>query len=352
VRIARVALKALGALVAAVALALALWALVPAGTAPIEGERAIAALERVSLGGFEQTILLRGHDREKPVLLYLHGGPGFAQLPIAAGYSDQLERHFVVVHWDQRGAGASCEGTDFATVTRERIVADAIELSTRLRDRFGDGGRIFLLGHSWGSVVGALAAQRRPDLFAAYVGLGQVVNGRRNEELSYRFVLEEARRRDDTDALAELEAIHPPYPSVEQLGVQRRWLNAYRGSVYNTGRARGVLPAALFGREYTLATRLRFFGCFRRTLEGLWSGLDGFDAIAQIPRLALPVFFFTGRHDWNTPFPLIEEWAAKLEAPQVEIVWFDEAGHMPPIEMPEEFQQALIEKLTPLARRR
>ena len=350
-RIARIVLKTLGALLAAVALALALWALVPAGTAPIEDERAVAALERVSLGGFEQTILVRGHDRSKPVLLYVHGGPGFGQLPIAPGYSDELERHFVVVHWDQRGAGASCEGADFAAVTRERIVEDAIELSAWLRGRFGDGGKIFLLGHSWGSVVGALAAQQRPDLFAAYIGLGQVVNGRRNEELSYQFVLDEARRRGDSDALAELEAIHPPYPSVEQLGVQRRWLNAYRGSIYDTDRARSVLPAALFGREYTLATRLRFVPCFQSTLERLWSGLDGFDAIRQIPRLDVPVFFFTGRHDWNTPYPLIEEWAAQLVAPHVEIVWFDEAGHMPPIEMPEEFQHALIEKLTPLARR-
>ena len=133
--------------------------------------------------------------------------------------------------------------------------------------------------------------------------------------------------------------------------MQRRWLNAYRGSLYNTVRARTVLPAALFGREYTLATRLRFFSCFQRTLERLWSGLDGFDAITQIPRLDVPVFFFTGRHDWNTPFLLIEEWAAQLQAPHVEIVWFDEAGHIPPLEMPEEFQRALVEKLTPLAPR-
>lgn len=350
-RIARIVLKTLGALLGAFMLALGIWALVPAATAPIEGERAIAALERIALGGVEQTILVRGRDREKPVLLFVHGGPGFAQLPIAPGYSDQLERHFVVVHWDQRGAGASCAGTDFATVTRERIVADAIELSEQLRSRFGNGGRVVLLGHSWGSVVGALAAQQRPDLFAAYIGLGQVVNGRRNEEISYQFVLDEARRRGDNEALAELEAIHPPYASIEQLGVQRGWLNAYRGSLYNTGRARTVLPAALFGREYTLATRLRFFSCFQRTLERLWSGLDGFDAITQIPRLDVPVFFFTGRHDWNTPFLLIEEWAAQLQAPHVEIVWFDEAGHIPPIEAPEEFQRALIEKLTSLAPR-
>jgi pimeloyl-ACP methyl ester carboxylesterase len=326
----------------------ALWALVPAGTAPIEGERAIAALERVTLGGFEQTILVRGQDRANPVLLFVHGGPGFAQLPIAARYSDQLERHFVVVHWDQRGAGASCAGTDFAAVTRERIVADALELSEQLGQRFGGDGRVFLLGHSWGSVVGALAVQQRPELFHAYVGLGQVVNGRRNEELSLEFVRAQARRRGDAEALAELSRIQPPYHTQEELGTQRRWLNAYRGSIHAMERAREAIPAALFGREYTLATRLHFFSCFQRSIDRLWDGLDGFDALTQIPRLEVPVYLFTGRHDWNTPFPLIEEWAARLEAPHVEIVWFGGAGHVPPLEVPEEFQRRLIEKLRSL----
>jgi pimeloyl-ACP methyl ester carboxylesterase len=327
-----------------------LWALVPAGTAGIDGPGAISALERVPLGGFEQTILLRGHDRSKPVLLFVHGGPGFGQLPIAPGYSDQLELHFVVVHWDQRGAGASCAGTDFAALTRERIVADALELAEQLARRFGQP-RIFLLGHSWGSAVGALAVQQRPDLFHAYVGMGQIVNGRRNEELSLAFVRDEARRRGDAEALAELARIQPPYPTPKELAIQRRRLAAYRGSLYATERLREVLPAALFGREYTLATRLRFFSCFDRSLERLWDGLDGFDTIAQIPRLEVPVLLFTGRHDWNTPFPLVEEWAARLEAPHVEIVWFEGAGHMPPIEAPEEFQRRLIEKLAPLAAR-
>ena len=151
----------LGSLVAVLSVALGLLALRPASTSPIEGSGAIATLEGLSLGGVEQTILIRGLDRTAPVLLYLHGGPGFAHLPLAPRYSDELEKHFVVVHWDQRGAGASCEGVNHDELTLEQIVADTIELSERLALRFGGSGRIVLLGHSWGSVVGALAAQQR-----------------------------------------------------------------------------------------------------------------------------------------------------------------------------------------------
>ena len=165
------------------------------------------------------------------------------------------------------------------------------------------------------------------------------------------FVREEAQRRGDAEAIAALSAIETPYATRDALGTQRQWLGTYRGSIYAVDRARESLPAALFGREYTLGTRLRFFDCFQRTIEALWDGVDDFDVLTQIPRLDVPVFFFTGRHDWNTPYPLVEEWAAQLEAPHVEIVWFDEAGHVPPIEAPEAFQRALIEKLNPLAPR-
>lgn len=343
-RVARWLLLGIGGLVAAVALALGIWAVLPPATPPLDGPDPIAALERVVLGGAEQTLLVRGRDRSKPALLYVHGGPGFAQLSIARTYSEELEQRFVVVHWDQRGAGASCDGTNFSALTRERMVADLVELGELLGRRFG---RVFLLGHSWGSVIGALAVQQRPELFEAYVGLGQVVDARRNEELSYDFVLAEAQRRGDAEALAELEPIHPPYPTQDELGIQRRWLGRYRGSIYAVERAREALPAALFAREYSLATRLRYLDCFRRSLERLWPTLDGFDAIAQIPRLDVPVFFFAGRRDWNTPSALVEEWAAKLEAPHVEIVWFEEVGHFAPIEAPEAFQRALIEKLAP-----
>jgi pimeloyl-ACP methyl ester carboxylesterase len=340
----------LGALLAAIIVALGLLALRPASTPPLAGPAAIAALERVSLGGAEQTILLRGSDRSLPVLLYLHGGPGFAHLSLAPSYSGELEKHFVVVHWDQRGAGASCEGTDVDELTQGQIVADAIELSEQLAARFGGGDRIVLLGHSWGSVVGALAVQERPDLYHAYVGLGQVVNGRQNEALSYDWVVAEAERRNDQKALAQLRTVSPPYAGIDQLGVQRRWLMTYGGSVHAMDRLWPLLWPLLFGPEYTLGTRLSFPACFTASVDAIWGAIDALDFRSQIPRLEVPVFFFAGRHDWNTPYPLVEAWAEVLEAPSVELVWFEDSGHMIPFESPAEFQRALIDKVLPTTR--
>jgi pimeloyl-ACP methyl ester carboxylesterase len=336
--------KGVGGLVALLAFALGLWALLPAGTRAIPGDRAIAELRRVEIGGFEQTLLLRGADRRAPVLLYLHGGPGSAQLPIARLYSDELEGHLVVAHWDQRGAGASCAGVDWSTLSLDRIVADTIEVA----ETIGDGRKIFLIGHSWGSLVGALAVQRRPDLFAAYIGLGQLVHRDRQEAISYDWVVEQARRDGNDAALAELATIHPPYTTQREFRLQRGWLSHYHGEIHDTQRAREVLPAVIFGREYSLATRLRFVPCFRRSLDVLLPDRLHVDLFRSVPRLDVPVFIFAGRHDFNTPPALAVEWAERLEAPSVEVVWFESAGHFIPIEAPEEFQARLIEKLAPL----
>jgi pimeloyl-ACP methyl ester carboxylesterase len=193
--------------------------------------------------------------------------------------------------------------------------------------------------------VGALAAQRNPEAFRAYIGLGQAVHGKRNEEVSYQFVLDEARRRGDETALTQLEAISPPYPSVEDLGVQRRWLVTYGGTVFNGEAASEVLWPALFGREYTLATRLGFFGCMQNSLDLMWDEFVEIDLFQQIPRLEVPVYLLIGRHDFNTPFELAVEWAGQLSAPKVEIVWLEDVAHMAPLEDPIAFQRALIDRV-------
>src|SRR4026209_2721295 len=103
-------LKGLALLLGILLAAVGVLALIPPSTRSIPGEHAIAEIQTIMLGGFPQAVLCRGNDRRNPILLYVHGGPGASQMPIARTYSDELEKHFVVAHWDQRGAGASCAG--------------------------------------------------------------------------------------------------------------------------------------------------------------------------------------------------------------------------------------------------
>ena len=312
---------------------------------PVTSPDGIESLEEVELGGVEQSILIRGADRDKPVLLWLHGGPGVPAMPLAHRYDGELVKHFVVVHWDQRGAGRSYDpGLTEADLTTERYVSDTHELVRRLEDRFGEE-KVYLVGHSWGSALGALAVERHPEDFHAFVGIGQLVNNRRSDEIAYAHALEEARRRGDEEALAALEGIGPPpWETVEQ-GSEFGRLNAELGGVTHRPVPNQVVTAALspaysLGDVYGSARGARF------SVEAMLDDLDRVDLFEQAPRLGAPVYIFQGRHDYATPWPLAERYFESLEAPRdKELVWFEHSGHALRAEEPEKFDKEMLRVL-------
>ncbi len=340
-------LRVSGSCVVVALVVVAVAALVPVRTPTIEGQAAVASLEPVRIGGVNQWLSIRGRDASKPVLLFLHGGPGTTNIPSSHASSLLLEEHFVVVQWDQRGAGKSCtsEVAD-ESLNLEQYLSDTLELVEFLRRRF-DQQKIYLVGHSWGSVLGTLTVQRHPELFHAYVGVGQVVDVHRGEALSLHFVEERARAEGNPEALADLAGIQPPYTSLQDLMLQRKWLGYYHGDRLAGGGVANIVKTVLLAREYTLMEKLVYYGCVMNSLEQAWDDIAGLDFISSVGRLEVPVYFFTGRHDYNVPFELVEEWVGVLDAPHVEIVWFENSAHLMPDEEPERFQDVLINRVLP-----
>ncbi len=153
---------------------------------PLPGS--IATLETVTLDDSEQWISIRGQDVTKPVLLFLAGGPGGSQLATARYALAGLEEHFVVVNWEQPGAGKSFDAVNRATMTPERYIQDAHALVLQLRERFGQE-KVYVLGESWGSALGVMLVQRYPELFHAFIGTGQMVAFLENDRMCYDFAL-------------------------------------------------------------------------------------------------------------------------------------------------------------------
>jgi pimeloyl-ACP methyl ester carboxylesterase len=169
----------------------------------------IASLEKIRLGGVEQWIQIRGNDRTKPILLFLHSGPGFPEMPFSH-VNAPLEKDFVVVQWDQRGSGKSYSPLiPESSMTIEQFVADTHELAQLLLRRFGRP-KLYLVAHSWGSIVGALTVLNYPELFYGYVGISQAVDPPESERMMYRFALETATAQGDEKAVKELHRIGLP----------------------------------------------------------------------------------------------------------------------------------------------
>jgi len=189
--------------------------------------------ESLSIGGIPQWISLRSEDIKNPILLFLHGGPGTAQISFSRKSQRRLEDRFLVINWDQRGSGRSySRSLRKEDMKIERFIADAEELIEQLLKRFGQE-KVYLVGQSWGTIVGAYLTAKRPELIRAYIAIGQIVDMERGELISYQFTLDEARRLNNKKAIQQLEKIGtPPYANLNDAGVQRNWLSEFHGAAY------------------------------------------------------------------------------------------------------------------------
>jgi pimeloyl-ACP methyl ester carboxylesterase len=145
----------------------------------------LSTVESLRIGGADHWVFERSEDVANPIVLFLHGGPGTSQLTANRRRTGDLERYFTVVDWDQRGAGKSYAAiSDAGAMNIEQFVADTRELTLHLLEEFGKE-RLVLVGHSWGSAVGALTIAQSPELYSCYVGIGQIANMAEGEALSY-----------------------------------------------------------------------------------------------------------------------------------------------------------------------
>jgi pimeloyl-ACP methyl ester carboxylesterase len=312
--------------------------------------RSIASLEKVNLGGQEQWILLRGMDITKPVILFLHGGPGTANMCLLRKYTGELEKHFIVVTWDQRGAGKSYQAINpHSAMTIDRFVLDTGELTQLLCQRFNQK-KIFLVGHSWGSLIGILSIQKYPDLYHAYIGTGQIVNMQENEQISYDWTLAQATKAKDNRSIRTLtEMGTPPYTGDGQkkLMTQRRLLGKYGGELYDS--SQGAFPlvfsSLISATEYTLLDKVNFFKGIFASNHLLWPELLTINLKKQELSFKVPVYFALGRYDYEAPSIIAEQYFKIIEAPKKEIIWFENSAHFANIEENEKFDDLLINRI-------
>lgn len=309
-----------------------------------------------TLGGARQVVNVRGADRTNPILLFIHGGPAAVEMPIAWAFQRPWEDHFTVVQWDQRGAGRSFLLNDPAalasTLKPERYRDDAIELIELLGKRYGQR-KVFVLGHSWGSIVGMMVAAKRPDLLHAYVGVGQVIDFRENEREGYAWTLAKARAAGNQEAVRELEALRP-YPGpgafdLKKLETERKWNIRFGGLAAGRDNADFYFRAPRLSPEYTAADRQAWDDGSAFTMKTMFPQLADI-SFAKLDRIDTPVFMFLGRQDYTTPSPIAANWLARLRASRKGVVWFEHSAHLPFIEEPGRVFEALLTQIRPLTR--
>lgn len=321
----------------------------------VYGHKEVNYLERVRIGSVDQWISIRGKDSRNPILLILHGGPGCSLIGLVSYFNSELEDSFLVVNWDQRGTCKSYTTTkDFPeTMNLEQFLSDTHELIEYLRRRF-DKDKVYLLGYSWGSVLGVLTAKRHPELIHAYIGTSQVVNMREAERIAGKFIEREAEARNNSEAKKELNGVNNLTPEAGDLfllkvDVLRRWVQKFGGAMHGESNLDKLKRAVIASGCYTFRDLINYTRSWEFSVKCLWREMVDIDLFRQAPKLDVPVFLVHGKHDCQTPTEIAKKYFQDLEAPRKNFVIFENSAHHPLFEEPEKFNEILLKRVLGLS---
>ena len=305
----------------------------------------------VNINGVEQGMFIKSKNINNPVLLFVHGGPGMPEYWLTQRYPTGLEDLFTVVWWEQRGAGLSYSPDIPAeTMAAEQFISDTLAVTNYLRMRFNKD-KIYLMAHSWGSYLGIQAAVRAPELYYAYIGIGQVSYQIHSEQLAYEYALEYYKKNGNANMVKKLEAAPPtmtiPLPAA-YMAIRDEYMHgAGIGTMHDMNSVvTGIfLPSWQF-RENTLGEKINLWRgkiSSRSSKFNLWDQLLATDLSQQVTELKIPVYFFEGAYDYTCAYPLAKDFFMELKAPIKGFYTFEQSAHSPMFEEPEKTLKILQE---------
>lgn len=279
----------------------------------------------ITLNGVPQYVSIRAERDHLPLLLYLHGGPGDAALPLVLKYNSELEKHFTVVVWEQRGAGKSYYDFGDSTVTIATFLEDLHALVTLLTERYRQE-KLYLVGHSWGSVLGLTYTEKHPEKVRAYVGCGQVVNMKKASRTGYEFAAAHAGKK----ALARLKKADCTYTGenwLDDLLFVTGQVVKHGGSLYGRSNYNDLIIPFLFSRYYSIPDLIRRQKGSLQSIKRLWPELMGIN-FEEKTIYKVPVVLIEGRHDMHVSSELAKEYFDTIETDK-QFFWFEESCHFP-----------------------
>ena len=294
----------------------------------ILAQQPIDTTEILTIGGIKQYISIKGKDRSKPLLLYLHGGPGGSVMTYANKFTSRLQENFIVVQWDQRETGKTLQlNASPTTLTLHLFENDTHDLIESLLKQF-KLKKIYLVGHSWGTVLGFYIASSYPDLLYAFVAISPVINQLESERIILVKMKERAKQTGNKIGIEELSFVKIPFENGEQLYYDRKWLFNFNGQTVKT-----------FTKKFAMSWSSIWLPA--------WNEASKINRMESLLAVNCPVYFFVGKKDYQTNFSITENYYTMLIAPKKELFWFELSGHSIPTTEPALLQDIIIKKIFP-----
>ena len=306
----------------------------------------LATLEKVEINGTTQAISIRGESEENPVILFLAGGPGGSQIQATRENLSALESDYTIVNWEQPGVGKSYNAHPIKSLTPDMYVEDGHALTQYLKDRFNQE-KIYLMGESWGSYLGIRLSKEYPEDYHAFIGTGQMVDFSETEQYCYDLALSLARENNDQQQIKALEnldeiPIRGKNISLE-IGTYLMYLHNMMGRDSDIKQTDWNTFKIIFSPEYGILDTINYFRGLYYTFSHVYQQLYGKDLRQTHTEFEIPIYMLHGRHDFNAPTYLAEDYYEKITAPDKQLMWFEHSGHNPWINESELFQEKVRE---------
>jgi pimeloyl-ACP methyl ester carboxylesterase len=314
-------------------------------------ENSISEKTFVKINGVKQGMFIRGENVDNPVLLFVHGGPGMPEYFLAEKYKTDFEKYFTVCYWEQRGAGLSYSSKLSSNdITVSQLVSDTSAVAKYLRERFGKD-KIYLLCHSWGSFIGIQSAAANPELYYAYIGMGQITDTVKSERLAYNYMIKQYTADGNNkvvnnlkkfDILSDKSVVNSYMSSslrdeaMHKLGI---------GTMYNMKSVvSGVFLPVMNCSAYTVSEKINIWRAkaFLNSSTDLRQEMIDTDISSKVTELKIPTYFISGIYDYTVNYKLSEEYLKKVKAPVKGFYSFKNSAHSPLFEEPEQFIKIMI----------
>jgi pimeloyl-ACP methyl ester carboxylesterase len=277
-----------------------------------------------NIGGIKQSVRIKGKDVAKPLILFLHGGPGGSLMQKIDKISGKLQQHFIVVHWDQRETGETLRlNKTTAPLTLQLFYNDTHDVIDTLLRRF-QRSKLYLVGYSWGSGLGFYMADKYPELLYAYIPVSPLIDQWRSDSISLVMLKKDM----GNNARKELAHVKIPFENAEQLYYHRKWLLKHEGQ---------KLVSLSLPKSFVLSWAVTWFDVFSRSCD-----VNRFQSMSVIN---CPVYFFAGGKDFLTNYSITQEYFNRVTAPKKDLFLFDNAGHELPETHSDEFQDIIIKMI-------
>jgi pimeloyl-ACP methyl ester carboxylesterase len=304
----------------------------------------------IRIGGVQQGMFIRGKDENNPVLLFVTGGPSFSEYFLVDKYPTGLENYFTVCYWEERGGGISyTPQVTKESMTLEQFASDAIEVTNYLRDRFKKE-KIYIMAHSGGTAFAIQAVASYPQLFHSYIGISQITRQAESEKLAYKFMINQYASKGNKKMLTEFKK----YPILENDSLLLPFFNSILrdrsmhelgiGTMHNM---KSIITGVFFPvwtcRAYTLKEKINIwyskFSFINKSK--LREQIINSDITVKVPKLDVPVYFFSGNYDLTVNHDLSKEYLKKIDSPIKGFYTFDNSAHCPMFEEPKRFLEII-----------